>query len=161
MAITLMTWLLAFPILGFANGLRTLTPIAVLCWFAYLKYLPLDGTWGFWAANLISAMVFTVLALGEWVGDTLPGIPNRTTPAPLLARLGFGGLVGGLAAAGGHGPALEGIMLGVLGAAAGTYVGFMFRRHFTQLCWRDLPVALSEDAIALLLSGLALHMISS
>ncbi len=161
MAITLMTWLLAFPILGFANGLRTMTPIAMLCWFAYFKFLSLDGTWGHWAASLTSAIVFTVLAVGEWIGDTLPGIPDRTTAFPLIARLSFGGLVGALAAAGASGPALEGIMLGVLGAAAGTFVGFMFRRHFADLCGRDLPVALSEDAITLLLSGLALHMISS
>jgi uncharacterized membrane protein len=161
MAITLMTWLLAFPVLGFATGLRTMTPIAALCWFAYLKYLPLNGTWGFWAGTLVAACVFTVLAVGEWVGDKLPQTPNRTDLFPLLARLAFGGLVGALAATGAKGPLLEGVMLGVIGAAAGTFGGFMFRRFFSQRVGRDLPVAICEDGLALLLAGLALHMISS
>ena len=161
MAITLMTWLFAFPILGFATGLRTLTPMAVLCWFAYLKYLPLGGTWGFWAGMLVSAIVFTVLALGEWIGDALPGTPNRTELLPLLGRLSFGGLTGGLAATAMKGPLLEGFILGMIGAAAGTFVGFMLRGFFAERCGRDLPVAVAEDGIALLLAGLSLHMISS
>lgn len=161
MAITLMTWLLAFPALGFATGLRTMTPIAVLCWFAYLKYLPLEGTWGFWAGTLAAAVIFTVLAVGEWIGDTHPGIPDRTGLMPLLARLAFGGLVGGLAAAGTKRIVAEGVILGVLGAGAGTFVGFMLRRFFAERCQRDLPVALCEDGIAVLLAGLALHMITS
>jgi uncharacterized membrane protein len=107
MAITVMTWLLAFPLLGFATGMRSMTPIFVLCWFAYLKFLPLDGTWGSWAASLASACIFTVLALGEWIVDKLPQTPNRTAPFPLGARLVFGGLVGALAAAGVRGSALE------------------------------------------------------
>src|SRR5450631_2346385 len=111
MALTVMTWLFAFPLLGFATGLRTMTPIAVLCWFAYFKYLPLQGTWGYWAATLISACVFTVFAVGEWIGDKLPQTPNRTDPFPLTARLIFGGLVGALSATGVHGPALEGVIL--------------------------------------------------
>ena len=161
MAITLMTWLLAFPVLGFATGLRTMTPIAVLCWFAYFRYLPLNGSWGFWAGTLVAACVFTVLAVGEWVGDKLPKTPNRTDLFPLLARLTFGGLVGALAATGVRGSLLEGVILGVLGAVAGTFVGFMLRRFFTHHCGKDLPVAVGEDGIALLLAGLALHMISS
>ncbi len=161
MAITLMTWLLAFPILGFATGLRTMTPIAVLCWFAYLKYLPLSGTWGFWAGMLVSAIVFTVLAAGEWIGDVLPRTPDRTQLLPLLGRLAFGGLTGSLAATAMKGPLLEGLLLGMIGAAAGTFVGFMLRGFFVERCGHDLPVAAAEDGLSLLLAGLALHMISS
>ena len=161
MAITVMTWLFAFPLLGFATGMRTMTPIAVLCWFAYFKFLPLDGTWGFWAGTLIAACVFTVLAVGEWIGDKLPRTPNRTAPFPLMARLIFGGLVGALAATAERGPALEGVILCVIGAALGAFVGFMLRRFFSQQCGRDLPVAVIEDGIALLFAWLSLHMISS
>lgn len=161
MAITVMTWLLAFPVLGFATGLRTMTPIAILCWFAYFKYLPLTGTWGSWAATLASACIFTVFAIGEWIGDKLPQTPNRTDPFPLCARLVFGGLVGALAATGVRGPALEGVILCVIGAAAGAFVGFMLRHFFSRHAGRDLPVAVAEDGIALLLAGLSLHMITS
>ena len=161
MAITLMTWLLAFPMLGFATGLRTMTPIAALCWFAYLKYLPLGGTWGFWAGTLVSALVFTAMAVGEWIGDKLPSTPNRTALIPVLGRSVFGGLVGALAATSLKGPAAEGAVLGVLGALAGTYGGFMLRKFFSERVGKDMPVAVAEDGIALLLAGLALHMISS
>src|SRR5277367_6479384 len=100
MALQMMTWLIAIPLLGFVTGMRTFTPMAVLCWFAYGGYLPVHGTWASWTAKLVTAMVFTVLALGELVGDKLPKTPARTAPAQLIARLVFGGLIGAIAAAG-------------------------------------------------------------
>ena len=59
-----MSWMVAIPVLGFATGLRTMTPMAVLCWFAYFHHLPVRESWAFWAANLITAIVFSVLAVG-------------------------------------------------------------------------------------------------
>ena len=56
--------------------MSSMTPIAVVCWAAWLGWLPLEGTWAFWTAKLVSAIVFTVLAVGEWVGDTLPVTPK-------------------------------------------------------------------------------------
>ena len=77
-----MSWVLAIPLLGVTTGLRTMTPMAVLCWFAYFGsdggHLPLGGTWAFWAAKLVTAIVFTVLAVGELIGDKLPKTPSRT-----------------------------------------------------------------------------------
>src|SRR6185312_11380030 len=52
MAIAMMSWLLAIPLLGFTTGLRSLTPMAVLCWYAYLEYLPVSGTWAEWTGRL-------------------------------------------------------------------------------------------------------------
>src|SRR5438874_2141337 len=92
-------WLLAIPLLGFATGLRTMSAIAVLCWYAYTGDISVSGTWAFWVAKLVSAVVFTVLAVGELVGDKLPRTPNRISPMPLAARLIFGGLCGSIAAA--------------------------------------------------------------
>jgi len=40
MLIAILSWLLAIPLLGVTTGLRAMTPMAVLCWFAYLGYLP-------------------------------------------------------------------------------------------------------------------------
>jgi len=87
MAIAIMSWLLAIPLLGVATGLRSLTGIAVLCWFAYLGYLPVGGTWASWTASVAAVAVFTVLAIGEYIVDKLPHTPDRTAPGPLLARL--------------------------------------------------------------------------
>jgi uncharacterized membrane protein len=113
------SWVLAVPLLGFATGLRTITPIAVLCWFAWLGYLPVEGTWAFWTANLISVVVFTLLALGEYIGDKLPQTPNRTALGPLLARLLFGGFVASIVATSIKLPGLglNAVVLGIAGAA--------------------------------------------
>ena len=51
MAMAMMGWLLAIPVLGTMTGLRTFTPITVACWFAYLGYLPVEETWAAWAGK--------------------------------------------------------------------------------------------------------------
>jgi uncharacterized membrane protein len=162
MAIQILSWLLAIPLLGFTTGLRTMTPMAVLCWFACLGYLPVDGTWAFWTAHVASVAVFTLLALGEYVGDKLPQTPNRTATVPLLARLAFGGLIGAIAATAMTGPGVEGVLLGVVGAALGSFAGFMLRREVVkQLGCPDWAVAVVEDAFAIFCAVLAMHVVTN
>ena len=152
-----MPWTIAIPMLGFANGLRTLTPIAVVCWFAYTGHLHVQGTWAFWEANLVSAILFTVLALGEYIGDKLPQTPNRTSAGPLTARTVFGGLVGAIVATSLHVSLVAGIALGAIFAIAGAFLGFHLRRYLTQtLKLPDFPVALAEDAATVGICVLAL-----
>ena len=52
MALAIMAWIVAIPLLGGLTGLRTFTPLAVLCWFAYVGHLEVDGTWGAWELGL-------------------------------------------------------------------------------------------------------------
>lgn len=161
MAVQIMSWLLAIPLLGLTTGLRTLTPMAVLCWYAYLTYLPVDGTWAQWTQKLWVAILFTVLAVGEYVGDKLPKTPNRIAPGPLLARLVFGGLVGSIAATAMNGPGIEGVLLGVVGAGLGAFGGFMCRRELVEMtAFPDWQIALMEDVFALLCAMFALHVIT-
>jgi uncharacterized membrane protein len=161
MAMAMMTWLIAIPLLGLVTGMRTMTAMAVLCWFAYRGYLPLDGTWAFWAAKLVTAIVFTVLALGEYIGDKLPKTPNRTAPGPLLARVVFGGLVGAIVATGINGSGIEGVILGVGGALIGAFGGFLIRREIVlQLNCKDWPVGLVEDVSAVICAVLAMGIIT-
>jgi uncharacterized membrane protein len=161
MAIAMMSWILAIPALGGMTGLRTMTPMAVLCWFAWAGNLPVAGTWAFWVAKPVTAIVFTVLAVGELVGDKLPMIPSRLSVGPLLSRVFFGGLVGALAAAGLSGSAPEGVVLGAISALAGASAGFHIRRWLVHTRgWRDLPVAMAEDAIAIGLSVLAMGIVT-
>ncbi|WP_433967244.1 DUF4126 domain-containing protein [Tunturiibacter gelidiferens] len=124
MAMQMMTWLIAIPLLGFVTGLRTMTPMAVLCWFAYAGHLPVDDSWAAWSGKLLTAIAFTVLALGEYVADKLPRTPNRTSPFPLTARLVLAGLVGAIVAAGLNGSGVEGVILCVLGALIGAFASF-------------------------------------
>jgi uncharacterized membrane protein len=169
MTMAVLSWVLAIPLLGVMTGLRTMTPIAVMCWFAYLGQagsqeqgdLPVAGTWAFWTAKLATVVIFTLFALGEYVGDKLPQTPNRIAPGPLAARIVFGGLVGAIAATAMQGSAIEGIILGALGAFLGAFVGYHVRKHVVELSGRpDWNVALLEDVSALLLSIFALGIIT-
>jgi uncharacterized membrane protein len=141
--------------------MRSLTAMAVLCWFAYRGDLPLDDTWAFWAAKLATAIIFTVLAVGEYVVDKLPKTPNRTAPVGLLARVVIGGLVGAIVAAGLSGSEVEGVILGVGGALVGTFGGFLVRRDLVlKLGCKDLPVALAEDLSAIVCAVLAMGVVT-
>ena len=165
MAMAVMSWIVAIPILGLMTGLRTLTPMAVLCWFAYFGpdggHLPLGGTWAFWAGKLVTAIVFTLLALGEYVGYKLPQTPNRTAPGPLLARVVFGGLVGAIAATGVTGSAVEGVLLGSLGALVGAFLGYQVRKHLVEWSGRpDWNIAVLEDLCAVGLSVIAMGIVT-
>ncbi|MCU1222503.1 MAG: hypothetical protein JWQ42_596 [Edaphobacter sp.] len=161
MAIAVLSWIIAIPLLGAVTGLRSMTPMAVLCWFAYLGHLPLDGTWAAWTAKLPVAIVFTVLAAAEYIGDKLPKMPNRTSPVTLITRLILGGLIGAIVAAGLDGPGFEGGILGVAGALIGTFGGFLIRREIVlQRGSKDWPVALLEDAIALGCAVLAMGVVT-
>ena len=161
MAMAMMSWMLAIPVLGFATGLRTMTPMAVLCWFAYLHHLPVHASWASWTTRLVTAVIFTVLAAGELIGDKLPSTPSRITAFPLLARVCFGGLVGAIAATGLHGSAVEGVLLGSLAALAGSFLGYHLRAGLTRnLNWPDLPVAMAEDLLAIAASVLAMGIVT-
>jgi uncharacterized membrane protein len=161
MAMAILTWLIAVPLLGLVTGMRSMTAMAVLCWFAYRGDLSLDGTWASWAGKLVTAIIFTVLALGEFVADKVPKTPNRTALGPLLVRVVFGGLIGAIVAAGLNGSEFEGTILGVGGALIGTFGGFLVRREIVlRSGCKDWLVALVEDASAILCAVLAMGIVT-
>jgi uncharacterized membrane protein len=161
MAMAMLTWLIAIPLLGLVTGMRSMTAMAVLCWFAYRGDLSLDGTWASWAAKLVTAIVFTVLALGELVADKLPKTPNRTALGPLIARVIFGGLVGAIVAAGLNGSEFEGAILGIGGALIGAFGGFLIRRELVlKLGCEDWPVAVAEDVSAIIFAVMAMGIVT-
>src|ERR1700679_2373422 len=161
MAMAIMTWLIAIPLLGVVTGLRSMTALAVLCWFAHVGYLPLDGTWAAWFGKLFATILFTVLALGELIADKLPKTPNRTALGPLLARVVIGGVVGAIVAVGLQGSDVEGIILGVGGALVGAFGGFLIRRELVDRTGgKDWPVALVEDVSAILGAIFAMGVIT-
>ena len=143
--------------LGFLNGARSLTPVAMLCWGARSGTMDLQRTPFAFLDNPISLGVFSLLAAGELVGDKLPQTPSRTAAFPLAGRLAFGAGCGMVLAAsftdesarkpsGLAAPAL----LGALGALAGSFAMAWARRSLTKGAGLpDPPVALAEDAAGL------------
>ncbi len=161
MAMAVMAWVIAIPLLGMVTGLRTFMPMAVICWFAYRGNLPVNDDWTEWTAKLTAAIVFTVLAAGEVIGDKLPQTPDRISLVPLLFRLIFGSLAGAIVAAGLDGSVIEGIFLGLIGALIGAFGGYLIRRELVhKMQCKDWPVAVAEDAIALCFAILAMGIIT-
>src|SRR6185312_916750 len=146
-------------LLTIATGMRTLTAITVICWAAYLGFLPVEGTWAFWMGHLASVIVFTLLALGEYVGDTLPQTPSRKAWPLVAGRLGAGILVGVTIATVLGQPKAGGVLFGVIGALIGTYGGYRVRMFGARLFKRDLPIALLESSAALAFSVVAVWRI--
>jgi uncharacterized membrane protein len=140
--------MLYLVLIGISTGMRTMTATAVLCWFAYLQLVPQRG-WTAWTGMLVSVIIFTVFALGEYVGDTLPQTPNRTAPGPLMARLVCGAFAGILVARGTLEPDAGGVVFGVVGVLIGAYVGVRLRLFVAKKIGRDLPVAICESLVAL------------
>ena len=161
MGVAMMSWLIAIPLLGVTTGLRSMTPMAIICWYAYLGYLPVDGTWASWTAHLWVAVVLTVFAVGELIADKMPRTPDRTSAGPLLWRLILAGMAGSIAAGAINGSGFEGVLLAVLGALLGAFGGFMVRRDLVEkMGCEDWHVAVAEDLVAILFAGLALHVVT-
>jgi uncharacterized membrane protein len=146
--------LLALAI-GFVAGLRSMTAPAAVSWAAYLGWIDLHRSPLQWMGSRIAVVLFTLAAVGELVADKLPRTPNRTAAGPLVGRIVLGGLAAaGLAVSVGE-SLLVGAVLGGVGAVLGAFIGYQIRRRAVQgLGGRDLPVALLEDLLAIVLAWL-------
>ena len=150
-----MLWIL---LLGIATGMRTMTPITVLCWFMWFATLPVTK-WNFWTANIFAVGIFTLLALGEYYVDTLPQTPSRKAPGPLVARLVFAALVGSLVSSSFMNPLAGGILLGLAGALIGAFGGYRLRMYLAGRLNNDFPVAVFESVLAVVISAWAMHQL--
>ena len=139
-------------LIGVVAGLRSLTAPAVVAWAAYpavLGWIDLHGTWAGWMASIITVIIFTVLAVGELINDKLPKTPARTAPPIFAARIVTGGLAGAALGAWPHWT-FTALGAGVIGAVLGTLGGYHVRKRLVAATGgRDLPIALLEDAVAI------------
>ncbi|MGH3530848.1 MAG: glycine zipper 2TM domain-containing protein, partial [Mycobacterium sp.] len=101
----------------------------------------------------------TVLAVAELVGDKLPKTPNRTAPPVFVARIVLGAFAGAvIGTAWGHNWTALGA--GAIGAVLGTLGGYRARTRLVASHGHDLPIALLEDAVAVL-GGFAIAAITA
>ncbi len=137
-------------LLGFCNGLRSLTAPAAVGWAAHLGWLNFAGTRFSFLHSRTTLIVLSVLAVLELIGDKLPQTPPRTAPLGLIARLVLGTWCGIALAMGSGQSFLAPAVAGFLGALAGTFAGYNARKTLVhQSHLPDLVVALAEDAIAI------------
>lgn len=136
-------------LIGVVAGLRSLTPPAAVSWAARLGWLRLENTPLAFMGFAATPYIFSVLALVEIINDKLPKTPSRKSPPGFIARIATGALCG--AALGAPDQALiGGGIAGILGAVVGTLGGYEFRSRLVKaIGGKDLPIALIEDAIAI------------
>jgi uncharacterized membrane protein len=145
-------------VLGVAAGMRSLAAPAALA-----RHLAHDPTVPVGRIELLlthpaASSVLTIASAAEHVADKLPVIPPRIDPAPLAGRIAAGALCGGVVARRAGESVVAGAMIGGLAAAAATFAAYHLRRALTtDAGLPDLPVALAEDAAAVLLAELALR----
>lgn len=152
----MITFAMAF-LIGVVAGLRAMTAPAVASWAARAGWLNLQGTPLAWLGAAVTPWIFTAAALGELVNDKLPKAGSRKAPAPFLARIVMGALAGGAVGAA-SGALAAGLVLGAAGAVAGTLGGYALRARLARAIGRDLPAALIEDAVAILLAIAAVRL---
>ena len=144
--------------IGIVAGLRSLMAPAAVSWAAYLGWLSLQGSPFAFMGSIAAVVIFSLLAIGELIADLLPGIPKRTAPAPLIARILTGGFCAACLCASVNQPPLIGAFLGGIGGVTGAFAGYEIRKRLVSgLNIKDIFVALPEDLVAL---GLTLFLVS-
>jgi uncharacterized membrane protein len=133
--------------IGVIAGLRTFTAPAVISWAAVLHWINLNNTWASWVGNLITAIIFSVLAVGELFLDKQSKTPPRTAPPSFIGRLIAGGFAGAVVGTV-WGVTYTALGAGVVGAVLGTMLGYQARARLSGSFGRDLPAALLEDVVA-------------
>ena len=148
---------LAFGI-GFAAGLRSLTPPAAVAWAAYLGWLNLNNSPLAFMGSIIAVISFSLLALFELFADLQPSTPKRTAAMPLTARIVMGGLCGACLCAAGNQSLIIGAILGAVGGVIGAFAGYEIRRRLVAASnIKDIFIALLEDLVTI---GLACFFVS-
>ena len=142
-------FLIAFGI-GFMSGLRAFTPIALVSWMAIWGWTPLAGSPFWFVGTTTCAVLMSILALGELIGDKLPRTPPRIQTAPLGARITTGAISAAAICIAGGEPWFLGVVVGAIGSITGAFGGYHARRFIVQkLRIRDFLVALIEDIVAI------------
>jgi uncharacterized membrane protein len=128
--------------IGFVAGLRSMVAPALVAWAAYCGWIDLQDTSVTWMSSTGAVVIFSLLAVGELIGDKLPFVPTRTQPFPLSARILLGAFCGLCFSAAMHQPLFPGATVGAIGGLVGAFVGYRIRRWLVeQLHARDWVIA--------------------
>ena len=149
-----MIYLLAI-LIGVAAGLRAVTPIAAISWGAWLGWIDLSATPLAFLGNIIAVVIITLVAIAELVSDQLPNTPSRKVPVQFGTRIVLGAVAGALLMVDSW---IIGALLGAVGANIGTLGGADIRARLAKAFGRDLPAALVEDVVAVVLAFVVVYL---
>lgn len=144
-------------LIGFVAGLRAMMPLAAVAWGVFLGWLAVSSSLD-WIGHWITVAIVTVLAAAELVTDQLPSTPSRKVPVQFGTRLVTGALAGAVIGSV-YGHWVSALGAGVIGAVAGTVGGAEARSRLVAATGgKDLPIALAEDAVAIILGFVTVYL---
>lgn len=146
-------------LLGAVTGLRSQVSLALLARAVRAGRVETGGSGPLTLLESRPAAPLLLLAMaGEFVGDKLPTTPSRLDPGPLGGRLVLGALAGAVLRRGAGASLLPGVLLGALGAGAGSWAGYQARGWLGRATGLADPVlGAAEDLVALGLATYALR----
>jgi len=150
-----MSVLISAFVLGIVCGLRSMVGLAAASWAARRQQVPLEGTWLAFLGYRFTPYITSLFAVGEIVNDKLPKTPSRLVPPQFAGRVVMGALTGsaiGLS----QQHFVVGALAGIVGSVVGTVGGSKARAFAAKLFGRDLPAALLEDVLAIVLAVAAI-----
>jgi len=143
-------------LIGFIAGLRAMIAPLAIAVKARLGLLDLHGSWLAFFGYRWTPWVLALAALAEIANDKLPATPSRKVPPQFAVRVLLGALCG--AAVGiPSGQWIVTLLIGAIGAVLGTLGGAAARGALARAFGKDMPAALIEDVVTLLLAIVAVH----
>lgn len=146
-------------LLGAVTGLRSQVSLALLARAVRSGRVETGGYGPLHLLDSRPAAPLLLLAMaGEFVGDKLSMTPRRLDAGPLGGRLVLGALAGAVLRRGAGTSLLPGVLIGALGAGAGSWAGYQARGWVSRTTGVADPVlGAAEDLVALGLATYALR----
>ncbi|WP_130290802.1 hypothetical protein [Pseudonocardia sediminis] len=141
--------LLRAAALGVASGARSTSGVAAAAWTSTPKDDGPARLLGTTAGRAVTA----VALLGESGADKHPSVPSRLAPAGLGGRLVLGAAAAFVVALRDRRTPWPAVFVAVLGAGTSAWGGSRLRATASGQLGADLPGALTEDALAVLLAA--------
>ena len=131
--------LVATTLLAAATGARSMSGLAAL---ARVRASNEGGDGTSRIATIVSSM-----AVAEFAGDKLPGIPDRTDAIPLLGRVAVGAFVGSTIGGMTGRDRVTAALWGGLTALVAAELSFRFRRELSQRMSPSLAAVVEDVAV--------------
>jgi len=143
--------LLLALLIGVVAGYRAMIAPTVVAFAARFGHLSLTDTPLAFMGYAWTPWIFAIAAIGELVADKLPSTPSRKIPLQFGTRIITGALAGACIGAA-HEILVGGLVAGAIGAVLGTYGGSWARTKLATVFHKDLPGALIEDIVTIVLA---------